>query len=58
MLVITNMAIYNVYKKKSKRKIELKDIGGICKTVPPSKNTTEFTVLCPATYDYRFVSEK
>ena len=56
--MITNMAIYNVYKKKSKRKIELKDIGGICKTVPPSKNTTEFTVLCPATYDYRFVSEK
>ena len=29
MLVITDAGIYNVYKKKIKRKIEIKEIGGV-----------------------------
>lgn len=58
MLAITDKAIYNVYKKKIKRRIEIKDIGGITKTVPPSKNNTEFTIGIPSEYDYRFISEK
>jgi len=35
-----------------------KDIGGMTKTVWPSKCTTEFTVHVPVSYDYRFVSDK
>lgn len=58
MLVITNAGIYNVYKKKIKRKIDIKDVGGVTKTVPPSKNSQEFTVGVPTQYDYRFVSDK
>lgn len=57
-LVITNKAIYNVHKKSVKRTIMVKDIGGMTKTVPPSKSTTEFTVHVPAEYDYRFLSPK
>lgn len=36
-LVVTNSAIYNFHKKEVKRTIDIKDIGGITKTVPPSK---------------------
>jgi len=58
MVAITNRAIYNIHKKKIKREIAIADIGGITKTVAPSKCTTEFTVHVPSLYDYRFVSEK
>ena len=58
MLVITNVGLYNIHKKKTKRKIDIKDIGGICKTVPPSKCSTEFAVLVPSKYDYRFNTDK
>ena len=58
MLVITDQSIYNMHKKKVKRQIYIRDIGGITKTIPPSKSTTEFTVNVPSSYDYRFVSDK
>ena len=58
MIAITNRAIYNIHKKKIKREIAIADIGGITKTVPPSKCSTEFTVHVPSHYDYRFSSEK
>mmetsp|Transcript_46425 Transcript_46425/g.61485 ORF Transcript_46425/g.61485 Transcript_46425/m.61485 type:complete len:100 (+) Transcript_46425:53-352(+) len=48
MLVITDQGIYNVYKKKIKRKIEIRDIGGVTKTIPPSKKLDEFTVGVPS----------
>ena len=57
-LAITNNGIYNIHKKQIKRCIAIKDIGGMTKTVPPSKCVTEFTVHVPQTYDYRFLSEK
>lgn len=53
MLVITNHAVYNIHKKEVKRCILIRDIGGISKTVPPSK-AIEFTIHVPTTYDYRF----
>lgn len=58
MIAITNNAIINIHKKKIKRVIRIDDIGGISKTVPPSRCTTEFTVHVPSSYDYRFLSEK
>ena len=58
MLAITDNCIYNIHKKQIKRVIQINDIGGITKTVAPSKNLTEFTVHVPSTYDYRFLSEK
>lgn len=54
-LVITNHAVYNIHKKDVKRCILIRDIGGISKTVPPSK-AIEFTIHVPTTYDYRFSS--
>ena len=57
-LAITDNAIYNIHKHQIKRCIYIKDIGGMTKTVFPSKCTTEFTIHVPSTYDYRFVSEK
>jgi len=57
-MVITNQAIYNIHKKKIKRCIMLKDIGGMTKTVTPSKNLKEFTIHAPQEYDYRFLSDK
>lgn len=56
-LVITNFAIYNIHKKDIKRQISIKDVGGISKTVPPSK-VLEFTIHVPSTYDYRFESAR
>lgn len=58
MIAITNNAIINIHKKKIKRTIPISDIGGISKTVPPSRCTTEFAVHVPSSYDYRFSSEK
>jgi len=58
MLAITNKAIYNIHKKKVKRKIDFKDIGGLTKTVPPSKSSTEFTIHVPSKYDYRFNTDR
>ena len=59
-LVITNNALYNIHKKSIKRVIEFKDIIGMTKTVPPSKNVQEFTVHVggDTAYDYRFITEK
>ena len=59
-LVITNNALYNIHKKSIKRVIEFKDIIGMTKTVPPSKNVAEFTVHVggDTAYDYRFITEK
>lgn len=56
-LVITNQALYNIHKKKIKRVIMIAEIGGITKTVKPSKNEVEFTVHVPSSYDYRFISD-
>lgn len=53
-LVITDNAIYNIHKKKIKRVIQVAEMGGISKTVPPSRCATEFTVHVPTSYDYRF----
>ena len=59
-LVITNNALYNIHKKSIKRVIEFKDVIGMTKTVPPSKNTSEFTVHVggDTAYDYRFITER
>ena len=56
-LVITDQALYNIHKKKIKRVIMISEIGGITKTVEPSKNSTEFTVHVPSSYDYRFITK-
>ena len=56
-IAITNNAIYNIKGKKVQRDIQIKDIGAIVKTMPPSKNQTEFTVAVPKSYDYRFNTE-
>ena len=58
MLAITDVGIYNIHKKKIKRCIQIVEIGGITKTVPPSRCATEFTVHVPTSYDYRFSTEK
>merc|ERR1712060_848267 len=58
MIAITDKAIYNIHKKKIKRVIQHSEIGGITKTVPSSRNVTEFTIHVPSSYDYRFSSEK
>jgi len=43
-LVITDVNIYNIHKKEIKRAIAIKDVSALIKCVPPSKNTSEFTV--------------
>ena len=50
----------NIHKKSIKRVIDFKDIIGMTKTVPPSKNTQEFTVHVggDTPYDYRFLTER
>lgn len=53
--IITNVGVYNIHKKSVKRTIFIKDIGGLTKTIPPSKSN-EFTIHVPLTYDYRFSS--
>lgn len=55
--VITSKAIYNIHKKSIKRSIDITQVGGISKTVPPSK-ASEFAVHVPSSYDYRFISTK
>lgn len=55
--VITEKALYNIHKKVIKRTILHKDIGGLSKTIPPSK-ALEFTVHVPSKYDYRFSSPR
>ena len=55
--VVTHFAIYNIHKKTIKRKIYIKDIGGLTKTRPPSKSM-EFAVHVPSHYDYRFSSAR
>jgi len=42
--VITNENIYNIHKKEIKRKIAIKDVSALIKCMPPSTNTSEFTV--------------
>jgi hypothetical protein len=37
-LIITNVGVYNIHKKEVKRTIYIKDIGGLTKTIPPSKS--------------------
>ena len=56
-LVITNTSLYNIHKKDIKRQIFIKDIGGLSKTVPPSK-AQEFAIHVPTAYDYRFSSQR
>jgi len=56
-LVITNQAVYNVHKKEIKRQIQIKEIGGLTRTVAPSKSE-EFTIHVPSSYDYRFSSAR
>ena len=56
-IAITNNAIYNIHSKKIKRSIMIKDITAITKTVPPSKNTLEFTLHIQRSYDYRYAAE-
>lgn len=55
-LVITSDNIYNIHKKSIKRTINIRDVNGISKTIPPSKCTTEFTIHVSGNYDYRFIS--
>jgi len=56
-LVISNQCVYNIHKKEIKRTIYIKDIGGLTKTIPPSK-AQEFTIHVPSAYDYRFSSAR
>lgn len=58
VLAITNSGLYNIHKKSVKRYIAIADVGGMTKTIPPSKNTQEFTVHVPNNYDYRFITER
>jgi hypothetical protein len=55
--VLTDKNIYNIHKKSIKRTIGIHEIGGLTKTIPPSKSL-EFTVHVPAKYDYRFISNR
>lgn len=57
-LVVTARAIYNIHKKSIKRMIEIKNIGGLTKCIPPSKNLQEFNILVPREYDYRYTSAR
>ena len=57
-LVITSENIYNIHKKSVKRSINILDVNGISKTIPPSKCTTEFTIHVERSYDYRFISSR
>jgi len=57
-LVITDINIYNIHKKEIKRTIAIKDVSALIKCVPPSKNTSEFTVQVQTSYDYRLISAR
>ena len=37
-LVITNKGVYNIHKYQIKRNIQIGDIEGLTKTIPPSKS--------------------
>ena len=53
-IAITNRAVYNIEKYQVKREILIEDISAIIKTVPPSKNSTEFTLRVRKEYDYLY----
>lgn len=55
--VITDKNIYNIHKTSIKRAISIQDVGGLSKTIPPSK-AQEFTIHVPSKYDYRFSSAR
>lgn len=56
LMLITNLAIYNVKKHKIQRRIAISDIDGITKSTDPK--CTEFVVHVEVEYDYRFVTNE
>ena len=54
---MTNKALYNIHKNSIKRAIPIQEVGGLSKTIPPSK-AQEFTIHVPQKYDYRFSSAR
>jgi len=54
--VITSQGVYNVDGTKIKRRLDLKEIGGISKTIQAS-NLNEFVIHVPSEYDYRYQAE-
>jgi hypothetical protein len=56
VLIITDLKIYNIKKKATKRVIGIETIEGISKTTLPGSK--EFTIHIPSEYDYRFVADQ
>lgn len=54
LMLITNLAVYNIKKHKIQRKIEIRDIDGITKSTDPK--CFEFVIHVEVEYDYRFVT--
>lgn len=53
-LVLTTKHIYNLRKKKLRRKIKIVDVGAV---ILSKKNETEFVVHVPKEYDYRYQAD-
>ena len=54
IIAITNNAVYNFDGKKLKRKIFIKDLLGLSKTVHPSTNLITFTIHHLFEHDYNY----
>lgn len=54
VLVLTTTNIYNLKKKKMRRKIKITDVGAI---ILSSKNEQDFVLHVPNEYDYRYNTE-
>ena len=57
-LIITHNNIFTIKRHTLKRKIPIRDIIGLTKTIPPSECKTEFTIHVNKSYDIRYDSEK
>lgn len=57
-LLITSDAIYNIHKKEMRRRVNLNNVSGVTKTIPPSKSLLEFTIHVSNGDDLRYVTCK
>ena len=53
-IAITDREVYTIENYQVKRRILIENISAIIKTVPPSKNSIEFTLRVRKEYDYRY----
>ena len=58
IIAITDRAIYNINNKNLQRMVEVKNLFGVTKCQPESKNPIEFTIHVSGSHDIRYTSDE